>query len=48
MLFCMLYNIFNATSVEIANSTEKIKNIKKYLTLFFKGGIIYLVVNKRQ
>ena len=35
MLFCMLYNIFNATSVEIANSTEKIKKYQKIFDIIF-------------
>ena len=35
MLFYMLYNIFNATSVEIANSIEKIKKYQKIFDIIF-------------
>ena len=35
MLFCMLYNTFNATSVEIANFTEIIKKYQKKFDIHF-------------
>ena len=35
MLLYMLYNLLNATSVEIENSAEKIKKYQKIFDIYF-------------